>query len=53
MLFKFLLMQPNIELDDKLICYAISGRNYEIIHFIENNENFTYKYELSRHRLYI
>ncbi|KAK8839703.1 hypothetical protein M9Y10_031407 [Tritrichomonas musculus] len=34
-IFKFLWMQPTIVIDDNLICYAISGRNYEIIHICE------------------
>ena len=34
-IFKFLWMQPSIIFDDNLICYAISGRNYEIIHICE------------------
>ncbi|KAK8836383.1 hypothetical protein M9Y10_039726 [Tritrichomonas musculus] len=34
-IFKFLWMQNDIIYDDNLICYAISGRNYEIIHICE------------------
>ena len=34
-IFKFLWMQKDIKIDDNLICYAISGRNYEIIHICE------------------
>lgn len=34
-IFKFLWMQKDIKIEDNLICYAISGRNYEIIHICE------------------
>lgn len=34
-IFKFLWMQPNIEITENLIDYAVSGRNFEIIHICE------------------
>lgn len=35
-IFKFLWMQPSIEISENLIDYAVSGRNFEIIHICEN-----------------
>lgn len=34
--FKFLLMQPNIKISDKLSNFAVAGGDYTIIHLIEN-----------------